>query len=213
MCKPLNPQGDAKVLLKWNFNMTVFQQAALKKRNKSLIMRSQSRLFVQDQKLAVMILVLVVQVKNIKPAMVKSVNTLKVIVGVVINQHQKILIAKSPHHWHCGGLWEFPGGKIERGESDQQALRRELQEELNITAEQYSYFLTIQHDYPEVSVELRVWLVNQFSGEVCGMEQQIVRWVDLDKLNQYAFPEANLPIIQWLNSVGRSYPTNVELSH
>jgi len=132
---------------------------------------------------------------NTGPEQVAGV--LEVAVGVVLNEAGEVLIAQRAAHQHKGGLWEFPGGKIEAGEQAEAALCRELAEEvgLKIEACAASTLLDIRHDYPERSVLLRVFVVRAFRGEAHGREGQEVRWVQLDALDAYAFPEANAPII------------------
>ncbi|MAZ90213.1 MAG: pyrophosphohydrolase [Cellvibrionaceae bacterium] len=115
--------------------------------------------------------------------------------GVISNTRGEILIAKRDQNAHQGGLWEFPGGKLESGETVDVALVRELQEELGITATQLSPLIQIRHDYSDKSVLLDVWRVTDFDGEAHGKEGQPVRWVSPVELNQYNFPAANVPIV------------------
>ena len=118
-----------------------------------------------------------------------------VAVGVIRNPDGKILIAKRPKEKHMGGLWEFPGGKIEAGESVQQALLRELREEVNIHCTRFENLIRIEHRYPDKHVVLDVQLVDAFTGEAAGKEGQEIKWVRVDDLENYTFPEANKPII------------------
>lgn len=120
---------------------------------------------------------------------------LHVAVGVIKNSAGDILISQRPADVHQGGLWEFPGGKVEAGESVIQALRRELQEELGIVVNRSEPLIKIQHHYPDLSVLLDVWLVEEFSGEAHMRENQPIRWVSASELKNYSFPEANLAII------------------
>jgi 8-oxo-dGTP diphosphatase len=117
------------------------------------------------------------------------------VAAAVIRREGKILIAQRPLDKHQGGLWEFPGGKVEEGEPVQQALVRELEEELGITATASRPLIRITHDYPDKSVCLDVWEVSAFSGEAHGREGQPVRWVFSSELKDYNFPAANQPII------------------
>ena len=96
---------------------------------------------------------------------------------------------------HQGGLWEFPGGKIEASETAAQALNRELKEELNITVTAATPLITVNHPYPDLDVQLNVFLIEQFSGEVKSCEGQPFNWVSPDELDHYPFPAANQPII------------------
>ena len=118
-----------------------------------------------------------------------------VVVAVVINANDEVLIAKRPLQKHCGGLWEFPGGKMHDGESELHALTREMQEECGITIDAAEKLCEITHDYPEKSVRLLVWRATQFSGEAQGLEGQIIRWVEIADLVNYEFPAANQEIL------------------
>ncbi len=120
---------------------------------------------------------------------------LQVAVGVVKNPEGKVLISLRHAELHQGGLWEFPGGKIEASETADQALVRELKEELNITVTAATPLITVSHHYPDRFVQLNVFLVEQFSGEVKSLEGQPFKWVAPDELQHYAFPAANRPII------------------
>ncbi len=117
------------------------------------------------------------------------------VVAAVVKQNKKILIAKRAKHLHQGGLWEFPGGKIESNESPLLALKRELFEELNIKLSTAQPLIKIDHDYSDKSICLDVWQVSKFSGEAIGKEGQDVLWVSADKLNSFDFPAANKPIV------------------
>jgi len=119
----------------------------------------------------------------------------EVAAGVIYNPEGEILIAKRADNQHQGGLWEFPGGKIEQGESAQQALARELHEELAIEVRASEPLVRIAHDYADKSVVLNVWCVTAFSGEARGVEGQPLAWVSVDQLTDYEFPAANEPII------------------
>lgn len=118
-----------------------------------------------------------------------------VAVAVVINSQQQVLIAKRALHLHQGGLWEFPGGKLESGEAVEQALVRELKEELDLDAEHFMPMLQVRFDYSDKPVLLDVWRVDKFSGDPVGLQGQPVQWVAIDDLVNYPFPAANRAII------------------
>jgi len=120
---------------------------------------------------------------------------LQVAAGVIKNQHGQILIALRDASLHQGGLWEFPGGKLEPGESAEQALFRELKEELDITANAATPLITIRHSYPDRHVQLNVFLVENFSGLAKGCQGQPLKWVAPNELLNFSFPAANQPII------------------
>ena len=119
-----------------------------------------------------------------------------VAVAVIRNARNDILISRRHADSHQGGLWEFPGGKLKRGESLQQALERELREELGIEIGAIRPLLEIEHDYGDRRVLLDVWLVREFSGEARGLEGQPLNWVAPAELANYAFPAANRPILE-----------------
>lgn len=122
-----------------------------------------------------------------------------VAVGVICDGKGKILIAKRPDSAHQGGLWEFPGGKVDAGETIEQALVRELLEELNIGVLASEPLIQIRHHYPDKSVLLDVHRITRFSGVARGNEGQPIEWVDVKQLNQFEFPAANRPIISAIN--------------
>ncbi|MDD8060296.1 MULTISPECIES: 8-oxo-dGTP diphosphatase MutT [Shewanella] len=121
-----------------------------------------------------------------------------VAVGIVINTQKQILLAKRHAHLHQGGKWEFPGGKVEANESVSDALIRELKEEVNLEVSSTTEFMDISHDYPDKHVRLDIHLVTDFSGNATGMEGQQVKWVEVQSLSEYEFPEANKPILEKL---------------
>lgn len=118
-----------------------------------------------------------------------------VAVGVISDGANNILVSRRAEHLHQGGLWEFPGGKVESGEAVREALQRELSEELAIQVISCEPLLTIAHDYNDKAVLLDVWWVDAFQGEPHGREGQPLRWVDVTELKLLAFPAANVPII------------------
>tara|TARA_R110000850_G_scaffold161207_1_gene285632 strand:+ start:23754 stop:24158 length:405 start_codon:yes stop_codon:yes gene_type:complete len=120
--------------------------------------------------------------------------------AVILAADQRILIARRHENKHQGGLWEFPGGKVESDETVAAALHRELREELAISVQSAEPFIEVQHDYADKAVLLDVWWVRAFSGQPQGNEGQPLQWVTVAELADYAFPAANQPIIdalQW----------------
>jgi 8-oxo-dGTP diphosphatase len=127
------------------------------------------------------------------------VRIVHVAVGVILNKDGQVLIAKRPDDAHQGGLWEFPGGKVEQGEALFDALKRELHEELAIQIIASESLIKITHDYGDKKVCLDVHKVTEFSGEPQGNEGQPIRWVRAQDLFQYDFPAANRPIVTAIN--------------
>lgn len=124
-----------------------------------------------------------------------SKNIVHVAVAVIKNKNEQYLIAKRSENVHQGGLWEFPGGKIENNETVLEALKRELFEELGITLIQATPLIQIPHDYGDKSVLLDVWCVDEFTGSAFGKEGQEICWVNASDFSTYDFPAANVPII------------------
>jgi len=124
-----------------------------------------------------------------------------VAVGVIRNSSGEVLLARRPDHVHQGGLWEFPGGKVEAGESLQQALARELKEELGIEIDNFRPLIQVRHEYADKNVLLDVCEVREFRGEPRGNEGQPLRWVAVNALGEpyYPLPAANAPILKALH--------------
>jgi len=123
-----------------------------------------------------------------------------VAVGVVINEEGQVLVAKRLAHQHQGDCWEFPGGKIEAFESEDQALKRELFEEVGITVTHHEPWMVVQHDYHDKAVSLMVHKITGFLGEPRGLEGQQVKWVSPQELLSLSFPMANRTIVKALQS-------------
>ncbi len=127
--------------------------------------------------------------------------TVHVAVGLLLNENAEVLVALRPADVHQGGLWEFPGGKLEPNESVEQALGREFDEELGIAIHGCSPFIQVRHDYVDKSVLLDVWTVGGFTGSPRGREGQEVEWRKIAELRETDFPEANESIIRALRLV------------
>lgn len=128
-----------------------------------------------------------------------ELNPVHVAVAIVVNSKGEILIARRPEGVHLEGLWEFPGGKLEQGETVFAAIQRELVEETGIQIESGRQLIKIIHEYPEKIVKLDTWLIKEWAGLPEGLEGQEIRWVGLNGLQDFEFPEADQPIISALN--------------
>ncbi len=118
-----------------------------------------------------------------------------VAVAVIRNQAKQIFITLRPENVHQGGLWEFPGGKVEDSEPVYDALLREIQEEIGIDIIHAQPLINIPFHYPDKHVVLDVWEVLKYSGSAHGKEGQEFRWVGQYELDKYSFPAANKAII------------------
>jgi len=115
--------------------------------------------------------------------------------GVLENARGEILVARRLDHAHQGGLWEFPGGKLEPGEDTCAGLARELAEELGIRLESARPLIRVRHDYAERSVLLDVWRVSAWRGHAHGREGQELRWLVAQALTDLAMPAADVPVV------------------
>jgi mutator protein MutT len=122
-------------------------------------------------------------------------NRVDVAIAIVCRSGQ-VLICRRREEDRFGGFWEFPGGKIEAGETILQGLARELREELDIEAEPIATLASIEHDYPDIQVRLHPILCSHKSGEPrpLGCAQTI--WIDAEALREYRFPPANADLIE-----------------
>ncbi|MCS6813885.1 MAG: A/G-specific adenine glycosylase [Cyanobacteria bacterium] len=121
-------------------------------------------------------------------------------VAVIWNQQGQILIDRRPQEGLLGGLWEFPGGKVEPGETIPDCIRREIQEELGIQVEVGEQLTTVDHAYSHFRVTLHVHHCRHLSGEPQPIACEEIRWVTLEELDQFPFPKANCHIIAALRS-------------
>ena len=112
-----------------------------------------------------------------------------------------MLIADRPAGKHMAGRWEFPGGKVADGETQSEALFRELREELGVTVTTAQPLLDLTHDYPDRRVELQMWVVRQFAGEPKGLDGQQLKWVAPARLFDEDILEADRPFIEALQSL------------
>jgi A/G-specific adenine glycosylase len=119
-------------------------------------------------------------------------------VAVIWRDHQEILIDKRKESGLLGGLWEFPGGKVEPGETIEACIAREIQEELGIEIAVGDHLITVDHAYSHFRVSLIVHHCRYLSGEPQPIECDEVRWVTLAELDQFPFPKANVQIIDAL---------------
>lgn len=122
-----------------------------------------------------------------------------VVAGIVIHGG-KILISQRPAGKHLEGMWEFPGGKVQVGESHEIALRRELSEELGINAIIGPEFHFVDHKYPEKWVKIWFYLCGVESGEPSSLERNPFKWIDLEELSQFKFPPADACLLEDLRN-------------
>jgi 8-oxo-dGTP diphosphatase len=137
----------------------------------------------------------------------------EVAAGILLDSQQRFLMGQRPVGKPYAGYWEFPGGKVEAGESLFQTLQRELQEELGITIHGSVDLMTIEHDYPHAYVRIHVSVIRDWSGEPTGCENQALSWQDLnrDQLSVDPLLPAALPMIQGLKQFYAKIKTGTKL--
>lgn len=119
-------------------------------------------------------------------------------VAVIWNDKDQILIDRRRQEGLLGGLWEFPGGKVEPAETLEACIQREIQEELGIEIRVDRHLITVDHTYTHFRVTLEVYHCHHLWGEPQPIECDEVRWVTLEEIDQYPFPKANIRIIEAL---------------
>lgn len=130
--------------------------------------------------------------------MLENLKRIYVMIGIITNPQGQFCLSQRPNHVHLGGLWEFPGGKLETGELPFAGLKRELYEELGIEVLSAKPFMSFPYDYPKKKVFLDFWLVDQFNNEPHGKEGQPVKWLNIEEITQYETPIASHPVIEAL---------------
>lgn len=134
---------------------------------------------------------------------------IRVATGVILNQQGEVLLAQRPEGKPWAGWWEFPGGKIEQGESIHQALARELNEELGISIQTSVPWVEFIYEYPNTTVELYFRKVYQWEGEIRGLEQQAFAWTTPNSANVLGeILPASIDPLRWL-----SIPDQYAISH
>ena len=121
--------------------------------------------------------------------------------GILRDPEGRVLIAERLGGGPFHGMWEFPGGKIVANESAEQALARELAEELGIQLRSTTHFMHLEHDYPDRSVSIDFFLVSAWVNEPEGLEGQQLRWVDAGRLAEQDLLPADKPVIEALRGL------------
>lgn len=126
------------------------------------------------------------------------------IAAAIIERDGKVLIAQRAKNDGLQGKWEFPGGKVEAGETLQECLRRELKEELDIQAEIGEYFCTSTFKHKDVIYDMNMFFVHNFTGQIVLHEHFAIEWVTVGELINYLMPEPDLPVVYQLQQRAKS---------
>lgn len=129
--------------------------------------------------------------------------TVLVVACALVDTDGRVLIAKRPEGKALAGLWEFPGGKVEPGERPEQAIIRELKEELGIDVTEacLAPFVFASHAYDSFHLLMPLYLCRRWSGVVTGREHPDLAWVKPSKLADYPMPPADAPLVAWLRDL------------
>jgi 8-oxo-dGTP diphosphatase len=127
--------------------------------------------------------------------MAPPLRSIHVVAGVLVDPRGRVLLARRKQDSDLAGLWEFPGGKREPGESSDAALVRELHEELGIEAEVGPVLIEVPQEYPGKRLRLEVRAVPRWKGTPRGREGQALTWVQPEHLSRYSMPSADLPVV------------------
>ncbi len=134
------------------------------------------------------------------PASTEPVRIVLVAAVALIDADDRILLARRPPGKHLAGLWEFPGGKVDKDESPEAALCRELAEELGIDVRPtcLAPFTFASHRYPEFQLLMPLYLCRRWNGTVTAREGQELKWVRAARLGDYDMPPADKPLVAML---------------
>ena len=123
------------------------------------------------------------------------------VVAALIWDNDKFMICQRPAHKACGLLWEFVGGKVEPGETREQALIRECREELAVTLDVGEAFMDVVHEYPDLTVQLTLFNASIREGTPQKLEHNDIRWITVGEIDQYEFCPADEVILRRLKNV------------
>ncbi|RAK51510.1 8-oxo-dGTP diphosphatase MutT [Phenylobacterium deserti] len=128
---------------------------------------------------------------------------LLVAAAALVDSDGRVLICQRPEGKQLAGLWEFPGGKVETGETPEACLIRELQEELGIKVSHacLAPFVFASHEYEDFHLLMPVYLVRRWEGQVTAQEHKALAWVKPVKLGDYPMPPADAPLVAWLRDL------------
>jgi 8-oxo-dGTP diphosphatase len=126
---------------------------------------------------------------------------IEVAAGILRDATGRVLLAERAGDAAFAGLWEFPGGKLDPGECPEEALARELREELGITISGCEHLLSLDHDYPDRAVRLHFYLVERWRNPICAATGQRLRWAALDALEETELLPADSPVIHALREL------------
>ena len=123
-----------------------------------------------------------------------------IVTAAILIQSDKILITRRAKGKHLAGFWEFPGGKLESGETEEDCLAREIKEELDICIEVNAFFMDNTHPYSDKTVSLKAYFCSFISGDIVLKDHDKMAWVNKTELDNYTFAPADIPFVEKLKT-------------
>ena len=125
-----------------------------------------------------------------------------VVAGILVNERRVLCVQRGPHKYsYISEKYEFPGGKVENGESNEQALAREIHEELKVNIEVGKHFLTVEHQYPDFTIVMHSYLCKSISSQAIQLTEHInFKWLSTPDLNHLDWAAADIPIVEKLQA-------------
>jgi 8-oxo-dGTP diphosphatase len=125
---------------------------------------------------------------------------IEVVAGILLNDKHEILCAQRSSTGELANYWEFPGGKVDSSETHEETLVRELEEELNITVQNYTKFMTVEYSYPDFDLILHTYIVDKFYGDISLNFHQSIQWIAASALYHLDWAPADWPIVKRLQN-------------
>lgn len=123
------------------------------------------------------------------------------VVAAIIWDGERFMICRRPAHKARGLMWEFPGGKVEKGETKEQALIRECREELAVTLDVGDAFMEVTHEYPDITVRLTLFNAKIKEGTPQKLEHSDIRWITANEIDEYTFCPADKEVLEKLKNI------------
>ena len=127
------------------------------------------------------------------------------VVAALIFNNNKLLICQRPIYKARGLLWEFIGGKAERNETMQEALIRQVKEEIDVSIEVKDIFINVKHEYSDIVINLTVFNASIIEGSIEKLEHNDIKWIDISEIDNYEFCPADIEITKKIKSITNIY--------
>ena len=124
------------------------------------------------------------------------------VAAAIFTKGEKVLACRRAPHKSSAGFWEFPGGKVEENETDEESLKRELYEEFGITVTVKNHLVNSFYKYEKINVNLKAYLVDHLSGDFILRDHDAINWIDSKEFGKYEFAPADIPINNYILNHG-----------